>query len=123
MYGPFKTQPRSLHDWILVSAVGGDGIARLEIEIDVLTGISPEAMNLVGGHLAALDVGVVYIGDFQLVSRRGLERANDLEDIFIVEINADDRPVALWILRFFDDAEDAVCIHFGHAVCLGVFHL
>src|SRR5688572_15243613 len=100
-----------------------NGIAGLEIEVDVLPRVGPPPVQLVGGHLPPLDVGVVHVRDFQFVPRRRLERLDDVEDLAVVEIDPDDGPVALRVRRLLHDPHDAFPLHFRHAVGLRILDL
>src|SRR5215204_3580638 len=48
---------------ILIRPMLRDGIARLQVEVDVLPPVRPEPLHLVGRHLPPRDVRIVDVGD------------------------------------------------------------
>ena len=52
----------------LVDAVRPDEVDDLVVDLDRLAGVAPEAVDDVVLHLAAVDVGVVDVGDLQLAA-------------------------------------------------------
>src|SRR5215212_8545656 len=86
-------------------------------------GVRPPAFQLVPGHLAPLDVGVVHVRDFELAAPRRLERLDDAEDVAVVHVDADDRVVRLRLLRLLLDADHAAAVEFGDAEALRVVDL
>src|ERR1043166_8898860 len=51
-------------------------------------GIRPPSRKLVPRHLTAVDVSVIYVGDFQLAAARRFESANNVKDLRVVQINS-----------------------------------
>ena len=72
-------------------------------------------------QLAVLQEGLVHARDFELPAGAGLDPLGDLDDLVGVEVEADDRVVALRVRGLFFDAQAvAPAVEFGDAVALGV---
>ena len=75
-------------------------------------------------QLAALEVGIVHIGDFQLAPRGRLDLLGDLDHRVVIEIQAGYRIVRTRLLRFFLDGNRlAGGIELHHAETLRIAHV
>ena len=72
-------------------------------------------------QLAVLQEGLVHARDFELAAGAGLDALGDLDDLVGVEVEADDRVVALRVRGLLFDAQAvAPAVEFRDAVALGV---
>ena len=69
-------------------------MARLD-ERGVGAGVEPgeAAAEQLDEKIAAFEIGAIDVGDFELASRRGLDRGGNVEDIIVVEIKPGDGDV------------------------------
>jgi len=103
----------------------GDELAGIE-QAFVRAGIQPGIAALEDLHikLALLQIGLVDRGDFQLATRTGFDRFSDIDHLIIVEIEAGDGVIALWLDGLFLDADGFTSlVELNHAVALGVLHM
>src|SRR5512146_3271422 len=80
--------------------------------------VGPAAFADVEHELATLDVGIVHRGDLELPARGTPNRANDIPDLVVVEVEANDREFGLGILWLFFDFEYLPLVHGRNAVSL-----
>ena len=82
-----------------------------------LAGIGPLAVQDAIGESAALEVGVVHVGDLELSPAGGRELGDDVPDLLVVHVDADDGVVGGRVGGLLDDAaKGAVVGEVGDAV-------
>src|SRR5690606_37510857 len=89
---------------ILVGSAFGHDVTGSQVEVDVFAAIGVIAPDDLSLELAALDIGVIDVGDLQFAAGAWLERADDVEDAGIIEVDADDSQVARGIGGLLDDS-------------------
>src|SRR3990167_7295078 len=82
--------------------------------------VSPLAFDFFKTHFTLSDIGVVYVGDFQLPPRRRLLAADDVENVLVVQVKTSDDEVAFRFFRLLLDFHNAVPFYLRHAEALRV---
>src|SRR5215216_3060748 len=84
------------------------------------SGVSPPAFDLFPRHRVACDVSVVDVCDFELAATGRFQSSNDVVNLSIVHVNADDCVIRLRFRGLLVDANDATSIQSRHAETLRI---
>src|SRR5689334_16650096 len=82
--------------------------------------VSPPTFDLFPGHCLARDVSVVNVGDFEFAATGRFQSLDDLINLGVVHVNADDCVIRLRLLGFLVDANHATAIEPRHAEALRI---
>src|SRR6516225_3058772 len=75
---------------------------------------SPKHLHI---EIAALQVGSVYIGNFQLTTMRGLQTSGDTDHIIVVEVKPRHCDIRLWLSWLLLDRDGSTTsIEFDYAI-------
>ena len=101
---------------------GLDESCRFEERV-VRAGVEPghAASHELGMEVSKLKIAAVEVGDLEFVARGRLERAREVDDAVVIEVEAGDGEARLGLLWFFFEAKGAtIAVHFNDTVALGV---
>src|SRR6185369_11747274 len=82
--------------------------------------VSPPTFDLFPGHRIARDVSIVYVGDFEFAATGRYQRFDDVVDVGVVHVNADDCIIGLRLRGFLVDANNTTAVESRHAETLRI---
>src|SRR5215813_13909025 len=110
-----------MNDFPIVRSGLGHEVGRIKQTLES-AGVAPPTLEFVPGHLAAIDVGVIYIGNFQFAAAGRLQGPDDVKNLGIVQVDSDYREIRFGVNRLFINPHNLPPLELRHTEPLWVGH-